>query len=303
MHQERPGDGELPLEVAYCGGRALKRPGMAEPQILPHFHDEVEILAVFEGTVRCTVGDADFCCRAGDIAVVNPGALHLISADRDADFACVRFRYDRMESKLPDGCHTKYVAPFQKGEYRLPVIADGEARAQLFAEARFILDTYAGQRPGYELQLKASLYKLLAAFVENGLFIKDNVYTGKFVLEIDSPLYRVLDFMNTHFRQKIALNQLAEMANLNKNYFCEYFKSKMKYTPVQYLNILRINEAKKLIDASDRKLIDIAYETGFNNFSYFTQTFHSIMGVLPSEYKKSRKQSVADSRHFIGSLY
>jgi AraC-like DNA-binding protein len=56
---------------------------------------------------------------------------------------------------------------------------------------------------------------------------------------------------------------------------------------VQYLNDLRIDHAKHLLETTDKQIIRISLDSGFNDLSHFNRTFKKIVGSSPSEYRKS----------------
>jgi AraC-like DNA-binding protein len=60
-------------------------------------------------------------------------------------------------------------------------------------------------------------------------------------------------------------------------------------TPIDYLNDYRIMKASYQLQNTDRKIIDIALEVGFNNLSYFINRFKKTMGVTPARYRKLEK--------------
>jgi YesN/AraC family two-component response regulator len=60
----------------------------------------------------------------------------------------------------------------------------------------------------------------------------------------------------------------------------------MGTTFVEYINIIRIKEAKILLKETDSKIIEIAYKVGFNNVTYFNLIFKKITGQTPFEFRK-----------------
>ena len=65
---------------------------------------------------------------------------------------------------------------------------------------------------------------------------------------------------------------------------------------MDYLNMVRIENAAKLLKMTDHKIIDIAYEVGFQNFSYFSNIFRRYKNVSPSEYRQMIDNVVLESQ-------
>ncbi|MGS2763285.1 helix-turn-helix domain-containing protein [Sinomicrobium sp. M5D2P9] len=71
--------------------------------------------------------------------------------------------------------------------------------------------------------------------------------------------------IHTNSRNRISLKEIAEVANMNENSFCRYFKSKTRKTFIQFLNEVGIKHACHLLMESKMSIKQIYYESGFNN--------------------------------------
>ena len=89
-----------------------------------------------------------------------------------------------------------------------------------------------------------------------------------------------------HYRQQITIGQLAGMSHMSDGHFCRLFKKYTFKTPVQYINRVRLSAAMDLLLESDRKVLDIAFDTGFNSLSYFIGVFKQSMGCTPTEFRR-----------------
>ncbi|GHV50120.1 AraC family transcriptional regulator [Spirochaetia bacterium] len=78
----------------------------------------------------------------------------------------------------------------------------------------------------------------------------------------------------------------AESAGMSISSFCRRFRKKTGMTFVEYLNGVRINNAKKLLQQSKMYVDDIAYECGFNSISFFNRKFKKQTGMTPLEYRR-----------------
>ena len=65
-----------------------------------------------------------------------------------------------------------------------------------------------------------------------------------------------------------------------------FFKKMTNRTPIDYLNVYRIEMASKKIINTDLSITDIAFSCGFNDLSYFIKTFKKITGITPRKYKE-----------------
>jgi YesN/AraC family two-component response regulator len=90
-----------------------------------------------------------------------------------------------------------------------------------------------------------------------------------------------------HFRQKIALKEIAAIAGLVPSSFCRYFKSRAGKAFSQFLTEIRIGYACKLLLDDQMSVKQLCYESGFNNFTCFHKNFKTITGKSPLDYQKA----------------
>ena len=93
------------------------------------------------------------------------------------------------------------------------------------------------------------------------------------------------DFIANNFTRKISLDELADLAHMSPQGFCNYFKKKTRKTVFQYINELRIGYAKKLMIEDDLSISEAAFKSGFNSISFFNRLFKKATSLSPSEYK------------------
>ena len=92
-------------------------------------------------------------------------------------------------------------------------------------------------------------------------------------------------YMRNNLKRKLPLQEIADQSDLSLSHFCLLFKQRNTYTPVEYLTMLRIQEACKLLSFSMQKVNEIAKEVGYEDAYYFSRVFKKTMGKSPNEYR------------------
>lgn len=106
--------------------------------------------------------------------------------------------------------------------------------------------------------------------------------------EIDTNrMNKIYQFIMEHFKEQITLKQIATFANMTPQSFCKYFKIRTKKTFSFFLNEVKISYACRLLIEKNLNVLQICYESGFNNLSNFNRQFKRINKMTPMEYKKS----------------
>lgn len=98
----------------------------------------------------------------------------------------------------------------------------------------------------------------------------------------------VLDYVHRHFQQQLSIKQVAEQFFMNPAYLGRVFQKATGVSFSQYINDLRIAEAKRLLRQTDKLVYEIAELTGFSESKYFVVKFTKTVGQSPSEYRKQR---------------
>jgi YesN/AraC family two-component response regulator len=107
-------------------------------------------------------------------------------------------------------------------------------------------------------------------------------------------LHWLVSIMKNHaeqqFFEQTTLRELALTYRHNAKYLGRLFRTQIGVSFNEYCNNLRLAKAEDLLKYTDKKIIDIAMDTGFFNVSYFNRTFYKKHGVSPSEYRKHTLQ-------------
>ena len=105
----------------------------------------------------------------------------------------------------------------------------------------------------------------------------------------NAGIKKVKSYIKDHYTEKISLNDLAQHVGYNPSYLSTLFKKHEGVSPLDYLNITRIKQAKVFLAGSEFSISDVAMMVGFNSVSYFNHMYKSIEGETPGDYRASLK--------------
>jgi len=104
----------------------------------------------------------------------------------------------------------------------------------------------------------------------------------------NKEIRNAIKYIQENYKKNITLSELAEYVRLSKNHLCMLFKQEIGENFTDYVNKLRINEAKLLITEKNFQVKEASYEVGINNERYFCKLFKKFTGCSPMEYKNRR---------------
>lgn len=102
----------------------------------------------------------------------------------------------------------------------------------------------------------------------------------------DGDILRVQDWLEANFAQPVLIDELAQQFGFGVRNFKRRFKEATTYTPLAYLQTLRLEQAKQLLETTRLSLDSITYQVGYTDCSSFRRLFLQRVGLLPTAYRK-----------------
>lgn len=115
-------------------------------------------------------------------------------------------------------------------------------------------------------------------------------YQTTYLKPRDSDESKIENFICSNYSDPLLnIAKVVDATNISERIISKVLKNKYDYSFPGFINFLRISEAKKLLETSDNKILDIAMIVGYNSLGHFNRTFKSIEKITPREYRKEKK--------------
>lgn len=158
---------------------------------------------------------------------------------------------------------------------------------ELMGCLQLMLQEAEAAQPGYERACRSLLEVVLIRLNRQ----RDAALSGE---PSDARTSRECDlvrrYIDNHFKENLSLDQLAQLAHLNKYYLAHAFRREFGVSPINYLISRRIEESRFLLRETDHTMSLIAQILGFSSLSYFSQCFRRVEGVSPMEYRRRQRK-------------
>ncbi|WDP90916.1 MAG: AraC family transcriptional regulator [Desulfobacter sp.] len=139
--------------------------------------------------------------------------------------------------------------------------------------------------PEFKTYLEGILFETMKRFfhlpampADTGTIVPPTAKTSRFD--------KAVAFIDTHYMNPLTLDDVARKAGLSRFYFSRMFKKETGHSFKDYLNINRMEAAKKLLGLQDMNISQTCYSVGFNDVSYFARIFKRYQGESPSSFRK-----------------
>lgn len=263
-----------------------------------HFHPEIEILYVREGSGSKYVGDSINSFYPGDIVIIGSDTPHVHICNSDylrpenelrSSAICVQFMQNILKTSMPE-----IPELFRINEF----LNESKRGIQFIGETRDILI----KRLEGLLCLKG-----MKRFIEL-LTILDTMSTSNDIKYLSSPDYvpYVINSEDKHrmeiifryviqqYPNKIFLKEIASLVNLTPQSFCRYFKSRTSKNFSSFVNEVRIGNSCKMLIENKYTISQVCFKSGFNYLSNFNRQFKKVKGRTPSEFQTEYKNQNFD---------
>jgi AraC-like DNA-binding protein len=252
---------------------------------LRHYHPEVEILLVVQGTGTRFVGDSVEPFVPGDLVMIGPNVPHEWCSDKNinagmSEAIYILFNTEILGSDFWNLPESKIILKIIQQSNR-GIKLSGKTAKRIALIMKSIETSYGFSRITQLLTILEMI-----AFSNEFRYLASPVVQNTINERDSERLNKVYKYVIENIHNNISLENAAFIASLSKPAFCRYFRKRTKKTFVQFLNEIRIGQACRLLVNENQSIAEIGYTCGFSNISYFIRQFKSITGLTPLAYRK-----------------
>ncbi|MBU1821236.1 MAG: AraC family transcriptional regulator [Bacteroidetes bacterium] len=240
-----------------------------------HFHPELELTYILKGGGMRYVGMVAEAFVPGDLVLLGPNLPHCWINQPEADGGPV------------EACVIQFGENLLRGTMAWPEFA-GVARLLNHARGglvfrgtpgRDLLGRLEGASPPRRLLHFLDLLLELAEAPYHILIETDAVYE-------DQQRFRLIfAYLIAHFRERIELEEVADLVGLTPTSFCHYFRKVTGKTLFEVVLHYRLEATVQLLLRTTRPVNEIAFESGFESIPHFNRVFKKWKGVSPKKYR------------------
>lgn len=253
-----------------------------------HWHRETEIIYLKKGCFTFTANMKEYVQEAPALIFIGSEEIHSININEGDVERAIVFDLGMLSFENYDGIQYKVIGPLIEGDIHFPQIITCED--SIWEEAVCIYEDIIHEALKKELcaylRVKAGLYQLIACLYQNGYLKNAGKTEDADVFRIDT-LKRVITYIRQNYARKMTIDEISEVAGMNAQYFCRFFKKNTGKTLTEYINDIRINRAAERLTETEDRIIDIAGQCGYDNIGYFIKRFEKNKGISPSEYRRN----------------
>ncbi|NLG53326.1 MAG: AraC family transcriptional regulator [Clostridiales bacterium] len=284
-------NGDLPIYIRTFS--------MGKATYVLHCHEPIQVNYVLRGSPVHIINNTAYKLVKGDIFIIPPYVPHKLENNSDSQSEMIELEFlpefifgNRATiENIKSIFDFAYIEPFLVSECEVKPRLNLTGKAQADVEAMFfnLLDEYREKKSNFLLAMKAIVLNLL---VYAGRCFEQDIKDSESKQVFDrhrEAITNAIDYIDKTYTEDLTIEAASRVAMLSQSYFSYLFKTMTGKTFTEYLNEMRILHAMQLLKETGKRIVDICFESGFNNVNHFNRTFKSYSGISPMQYRNANK--------------
>ena len=259
-----------------------------------HWHDELEIIIITEGSVCVEIANSSFILEKGDGYFINSGILHSTKLLSACGHQHALIFSPKIAAHSDGIIWNTYIKPVLDNSslsfIKLNASVSWQKDILQLANEAWIYGAY--EKKDYPITVRhciTSIFSLIKSYTK--LLENETIFTDK-AKQDEIRIKKTLLFIENNYSSVITIADIADSGDISISSCLRLFKHILNTTPIQYLIKYRLQKAIEEFDNLTGKSIgDIAYSCGFSDAAYFNRCFKKEFGCTPTEYTEGRLNS------------
>ncbi len=256
----------------------------------PHWHNSVELFAVYEGSLTFIFREKQIRVDCGDFIIINTNELHSVRADEENMSVYVQIPISEFKNYLTAD---RFISFDKKGKGSLAKLDSMQMKdtdQKMMQLIRNIYDLNGTGAPGHEYEMLRDYYAMMQLLVTAYRQVEadDMLYRSSKALQRLSP---ITEYIKKHYAEDISLQSLAQLFGYSIEHLSRMFQKYAQINYKSYLSGIRLEHAVEEMETSDKTIGEIATEVGFSDSRAMSKAFQKKYGMLPSEYNRKNREN------------
>lgn len=252
-----------------------------------HYHPEIELIYVNGGAGKRQVGSHISYYTNGDLTLIGSNLPHCGFTDEltgNKNEIVIQMKPEFLGEHffdIPEMVNIKNLLQQAKSG----ITFGGKTKRKIGKKIGKMED----QTPFERLLSIIEIFNELELATEDATVLNAEGFRMEMQVQDNERINSIFNHVKDHFKESIRLEEIAQKVSMTVPSFCRYFKKITHKTFTKFVNDYRLVHACKLLAEKPISITEIAFESGFNNFSHFNKSFKEFTGKNASEYRHELK--------------
>lgn len=257
-----------------------------------HIHEAIEFIYTLNGEFDFYVNDTHFDVGGGEMLLFRSNAIHRIysKSSEHNEYYVLKIKPSLIYELAEKDTAAGYILRLSLDGGKIFWSKSELVGSPIKAAFERLIAEHNGSESCKDIGVKLSAFSVVHETLRD-LMKNETVGLNSAVLHgsVSPQIYKAIRYISKRYGEEIDAEQCAKYVNMSYSYFSRSFKKVTGRSFKDYLNSVRLSQAERLLASSEKSVMDIALECGYNNVSYFIMLFKRHKGVTPLEYRKNIK--------------
>lgn len=248
------------------------------PRAVNHYRERTEpvgqnvLIYCVEGAGWYRVEDEEFRARADQYFILPAGKRHTYAADASSPWTIYWVHF-----------MGEHAAIYAEGALRPQDVRPG-LQSRIGERNNIFEEIFSTLHNGYNLENLRYASSLLHHYLASMRYITQFRKAGQNTKDTD-VVGAAIHYMKENTEKRLTLKDIAGYTGFSPTHFSTLFKQQTGHSPLNYFNLLKIQQACRLLDTTEMKVNQVCHKVGIEDCYYFSRLFSKIMGLSPKQYR------------------
>lgn len=241
---------------------------------ISHFHDEIELIYVADGSVSVTTTEKLFVAQNDEICIFMPGEIHSFATDLSNHLYVIKINCE----------NSRYTFPFSEYRCNNLIKASDATHHKLKSCILRLHEEINDKNDWYSYAANSISNEILSYILKSGILKPMDLNFSKSNIRQTSFLKAVTEYISSNYMYQISLGNISEYFNFSKYYFSRMFKEITHTTFYNFLTIYRLEKSLEMLKTGAYKRDSIAIRCGFCSTRAYYRAFKQYYHMTPGEF-------------------
>jgi YesN/AraC family two-component response regulator len=251
-----------------------------------HFHSSYEAYYLLSGERLLFLKDRTIVIKAGDLIIIHPNVLHR-TADAvhpEHEKIIINFKEELFSSTL----NNNFINALHPQFHNDYLVIHFSLKQKMMIEDLLhqIVQEAQEKNSTFQTYVQSLIIQLL--IISSRHLEEHEIEPLEFINPMHERISEIVRYINTNYKKDLSLQYLSDKFYISPYYLSRAFKEVTGFTFVEYLNSVRVKEAKKLLAETNIKVNMIATKVGYGSITNFGRVFKQLTGHAPLYYRKRK---------------
>lgn len=250
-----------------------------------HLHDDYEIFYLIEGERIYYINEEEYVVQKNSLVFIDKNIIHKTEVTDVDEYQRIVINF--RDTLLSNEDQFFLLKLFESGPHVISIPFD--KRKIISTLIHKLYEEYIDKKQHSINYIRLLLTQLLIE--SNRLLqqqqIPEAIESGNNAKQ--DEIAKIIKYINTYYYDNISLSLLSQHFHLSEQYISRLFRKVTGGTIINYLNAVRVNEAKRLLLETDMKVIEVSKTVGYSNNVHLWRVFKNLTGLSPAEYRENNK--------------